>query len=358
MINLFAHTVLLQIKLYVAKKSIIPEIDDDYIASAHNDKTWMDELNAHRHQIIIVVYSTPIIAAVIFITFVAVFVGTMWCSCKHSLENATEADPLTSKRVKSALAALAIISFVHITFAFLVTCYACVATRDQPEPILENSPLAHVSIMVAATDGVLLLLCIATDILALIVALRKQNSFDSAYIVLSCTALYACLSVLLHCPYIILAYINDAELTGSMFVFYTVSWGLMFLAISRFYKVYQDLVLPCHARILNVFRSGNTHPNERTRLLDQERPTGYGKVFCMSIIFIFYSLTFSILIMGSVTLLTCYLVVLPITNGLSHLFGRLIDTYHTAIVIVGAFVAYKTFIKQNNAQTIQHARPT
>ena len=58
----------------------------------------------------------------------------------------------------------------------------------------------------------------------------------------------------------------------------------------------------------------------------------------------------SILIIGAVALLTCYLVILLITNGLSHVFGYLIDTYHMAIIIVGAFVAYKTFIENPQAE--------
>ena len=355
-----------QIKLYVAKKSIIPEIDDSYIAAAHNDETWMDELKANKHQIVIVVYCTPALAAAVFIIFVVVFVGTACCSCKDSLRRARETEhAFISNRVRSATAAIAIISAVHIAYALLVSCYACVAIQDQPEPILKSSPLANISIMVAAVDGVLLLLCIATDIGALFVAVHY--SFDHAYIVLGCTLVYASLSILLHCPYIILAYINDAELTGSMFVFYTVSWGLMFLAISRFYIVYHKLVLPCHAKILNACDCNHDEHalrdnEEREPLLgnagneengphdnEENRPTPrYSKVFCESFIFILYSLPFSILVLGSVALLTCYLVVLPITNGLSHLFGRLIDTYHTAIVIVGAFVAYKTFIERRN----------
>ena len=339
----------MQIKLYIVKKSIVPEIDDYYIAAAHNDETWMDQLKANKNQIVIVVYSTPIIAAAIFIIFVAVFVGTAWCSCKGSLHEAKEDEnPFISKRVRSGISAIAIISAVHIAYALLVSCYACVAIKDQPELLLKNSPLANISIMVAVADGVLLLLCIATDVLALFVAVRTQNSFDCAYIILSCTAVYAFLSILLHCPYIILAYINDSELTGSMFVFYTVSWGLMFLAISRFYVVYQDLVLPCHTKILTYCRNQNTTQQENVPLIGNLRRQSCSKVFCNSFVFILYSLSFSILILGSVTLLTCYLVVLPITNGLSHLFGRLIDTYHTAIVIAGAFVAYKTFFEKRN----------
>ena len=236
--------------------------------------------------------------------------------------------------MKSATAAIAVISAVHITYALGISSFACTAIKDQPEFMSKSAPLSDVSIMVAVADGVLLLLCIVTDIVAFFVAIHY--TIAHAYMVLSCTLFYALLSILFHCPYIILAYINDASLTGSMFIFYTASWGLIFLAINRFYTVYQDTVLPQ----LKFLIPGGPETSTQARC----------QLFCKSFIFILCSLVFSILIIGSVALLTCYLVILPITNGLSHLFGRLIDTYHTAIVIVGAFVAYKTFIERPQAE--------
>ena len=230
--------------------------------------------------------------------------------------------------------------------------------------------------MVTVVDFVLLLLCIAMDILAFFVAVHY--SFDCAYIVLGCTSLYSLLCILQHCPYIILAYINDAELTGSIFVFYTVSWGLIFLAITVFYTNYHKSVLPCHRRVMHLFHRRISNYNSRRNTaadlesstsslssqaseevnchrklsyqnLDQEvvQPT-CRKLFCKSFIFILYCILFCILILGAVALLSCYLVILPITNGLSHLFGRLISTYQTAILIIGAIVTYKTFFENKN----------
>ena len=309
----------------------------------------MKELKANKNQVTIAVYSTPTIAAGIFIFFVTVFVGTAWCSYRGNVS--------VSPRMRSVVVAAAMISVVHLVFAFAVSSYACVVMKDQPELILLYSPLANIPIMIAVADGLLLVLCIATDILAFFTAIRF--SFNHAYIVLGCTIVYASLSILVHCPYIILAYINDAELTGSMFIFYSVSWGLMFLAICRFHVVYRGLMLPCQDRIINYCKhrfnaqqDGPANQGERTPLLhDEERPrASCSRYFCESFFFVSYSMIFCVLILGSVTLLTCYLVVLPITNGLSHLFGHLIDTYHSAILIVGAFVAYKTFFEKRGNQ--------
>ena len=229
-----------KIKLYTATKRIRPEIDDSYIATAHNDESWMNELEAKKSQLVTIVYCTPILATVISTAFIAIFVGTAWCNCKESLQKSREDNStLIGNKVRSAIVAIAVISVVNILYAFGLACYACSAIKDQPEITLNSTPLANVSIMVAVVDFVLLLLCIATDILALCVAVRY--SFDYAYIVLGSTSLYSLLCILQHCPYIILAYINDAELTGSIFTFYIVSWGLIFLAVTVFYTNYHKL---------------------------------------------------------------------------------------------------------------------
>ena len=388
-----------QIKLYIAKKSILPEIDDSYIAAAHNDETWMDELQANKNQLVNIAYCMPILASVAFIIFAAIFVGTAFCSYKESIQKLkVKNSMLISNKWRSAIVAIALISVINIIYALGASCYAWAAIKDQPKLASESDLLSNVSLIAAIADAILLVLCIVTDILAFFLAIKY--SLDCAYIILGCTSLYSLLCILQHCPYIILAYINDAELTGSIFIFYTISWSLIFLAISRFYTIYHELMLPCcnifnddsnvdtvasfdlEALIPNTATSetdlnsnleasltsttGSTSESEVS--VDQHRPRDQyedldrrgswrisqrcKKLFCRSFFFILCSLVICILIIGSVTLLTCYLIILPITNGLSHLFGRLIDTYHTAIVIVGAFVAYKTFIEnRNDSQT-------
>ena len=275
---------------------------------------------------------------------------------------------LISNKWRSAIAAIAVISAVNIFYALGAACYAWSAINHQPELTLRSTLLSNVSVMVALADSILLLLCITTDLLAFFAAVCY--SIDCAYIILGCTSLYSLLCILQHCPYIILAYINDAELTGSIFIFYTLSWSLIFLALNRFYAIYRELVLPCCVKIFNGRRtiaqidleaswSSSTSVNQHRTLaqaqdqyedLDEQgsrkNNQSSGELFCKSFLFVLCSLVICTLIIGAVGLLTCYLIILPITNGLSHLFGRLIDTYHTAIVIVGAFLAYKTFIEK------------
>lgn len=368
--------ILLQIKLYTAKKSIRPEIDDSYIATAHNNESWMTELKAKKNQIVTIVYCTPILAGVIFIAFVVIFVSISWCNYKQ--RSTTDNSTLFSNKVRSAIAALAVISLVNILYAFGLSCYACSAIKHQPEVTMNTAPLANLSIMVSVVDFVLLLLCIATDILAFLAAIRCSS--DCAYIFLGCTSLYSLLCILQHCPYIILAYINDTELTGSIFIFYTVSWGLIFLAITVFYTNYHKLVLPCHMRAAHLcHRMIVWHNSRRNTAADLESSTSSissqcservnrhrklsyetldgevvhnqqkcRKLFCESLIFIIYCALFCILVMGAAALLSCYLVILPITNGLSHLFGRLVSTYQTALIILGAIVTYKAFFEKKN----------
>jgi hypothetical protein len=229
--------------------------------------------------------------------------------------------------------------------------------------------------MVVVVDFVLLLLCITTDVLAFLVALHYSS--DWAYIFLGFTSVYSLLCILQHCPYIILAYINDVELTGSIFIFYTVSWGSMFLVIAVFYTNYHKSVLPCHMKVALFFHRMIVHHNPRqnpaadlesstsslssqSSEVNRHRKLSYQnldpevvqptcrKLFCESFVFIIYCILICILALGAVALLSCYLVILPITNGLSHLFGRLVSTYQTALLIIGAIVTYKAFFENKS----------
>ena len=339
----------------------------------------MTELKARKNQIVTIAYCTPILAGVIFIAFIVIFVIILCCNYKQRLT--TDDSMLFSNKVRSAIAALAVISLVNILYAFGLSCYACAAIKHQPEITMKTAPLANVSVMVLVLDFVLLLLCIATDILAFLAAVFYSS--DCAYLILGCTSLYSLLCILQHCPYIILAYINDAELTGSIFIFYTVSWGLIFLAIAVFYTYYHKFVLPCHkdlcrrmslimwhnsrrntgseadlkASTSSTSSQGSEHVNRHRRIsyetLDTytevvHNPQKCRQLICESFIFIMYCALLCILIMGAAALLSCYLVILPITNGLSHLFGRLVSTYQTALTILGTIVTYKAFFEKKN----------
>ena len=355
----------------------------------------MEELQANKNRLVTIVYCMPTLASVAFVIFVAVFLGTACCSYKKSIQKSkADNSMLISNKWRSAIAAIAVISAVNIFYALGASCYAWSAIKHQPELTFRSTLLSYVSVMVALADGILLLLCITTDLFAFFAAVCY--SIDCAYIILGCTSLYSLLCILQHCPYIILAYINDAELTGSIFIFYTLSWSLIFLALNRFYAIYQELVLPCcvndsrtiaqidleascsssTSEVANfgpdLEASLTSNASEELSIVNQHRTRARARdqyedldekgsrknnqssreLFCKSFLFVLCSLGICTLIIGAVVLLTCYLIILPITNGLSHLFGRLIDTYHTAIVIVGAFLAYKTFIeKKNDSQT-------
>ena len=91
---------------------------------------------------------------------------------------------------KPVVVAISIVSHAFITFTLGVSCYTSLQVQSQPADFRSiSSPLSNISIMVAAADGILLLVCILTDIVAFLVAVSIASScpFDCAFIVLSCT---------------------------------------------------------------------------------------------------------------------------------------------------------------------------
>lgn len=182
-------------------------------------------------------------------------ITTSWCNCRNSTQrlnydqsgdNSSESSSrsrasLISCIAKPVVVAIAIVSHIFIAVTLSVSVYASFQVKRQPADFRSiSNPLSNISIMVAAVDGVLLLVCFVTDAVAFFVAVTSSCSFDFAFIVLTWNGCYALLSILLHSPYIILAYINDASLTGSMSIFYVVTVSSQLLVVTRFYMVCQE----------------------------------------------------------------------------------------------------------------------
>ena len=344
---------------------------------------------------------------------------TSWCNCRDlaqrsksynqsdiddnsSTSSSHKMNDLISCNAKPVVVAISIVSHVFIAYALFISSCALFQVKHQPADFRSiSTPLSHVSIMVAVVDGFLLLVCFATDAVALLVAVSSSCPFDRTFIVLGFNGFYALLSILLHSPFIILAYVNDASLTGSISIFYVMTVSSQLLAVTRFYMVYQEYSLhklrfcsKIRTRFCNKDPSDVNYdlrkplsfsqPQSRTkrsqqqsqngqhrnnltqaRLLEEEGPTPEivpllpkttltiiqkCDIFCNRLLFIICSFVFCVLIMGVAALLTCYLVILPITNGFSHLLDRLFITFHIAIMIVGALIyaAYKIFIEKKS----------
>jgi hypothetical protein len=311
------------------------------------------------------------LAALIFTAMMIVFAcTTSWYThnCRALLQKSDSHSDLISYNAKPVVVAISIISQMFIAFTFTVSVYASLQFKHQPADFRSSSSpfISNVSIMVAAGDGILLLVCFLTDAVALYVAIFSSCPLDCMFIILSCNGFYALLTILLHSPYIILAYINDASLTGGMSIFYVITVSSQLIALTRFFKVYQEYSIPlCHKRcFLKCFnnkhqndailesRNVQEQPTERIPLLTCAKTTRVQKcdMFCSSLLFIVYSVIFCALIMVVAALLILYLVMLPITNGFSNLFNRLFITFHIAIAIVGALIyaAYKIFIEKKS----------
>ena len=241
------YTILSQLKLYTAKKSVIPEIDDSYIATAHNDESWVRAVKAQNNQLITIIYCTPTLATITFILIAAIFIIT---SCYNSCKSASQRSDIVSERndhettdsshcnARPTIISIAVISPIFTLYTFGISCYACTKIKTQPKFMSNSSSLSDIPILTAAADGILLLLCVITELVAFCVAISQSFKFDKAFIVLSFTVLYPVLNVLLHFLYIILTYINDASLTGSMFILYTLTLSGMFLMIKIFYTTF------------------------------------------------------------------------------------------------------------------------
>ena len=154
------------------------------------------------------------------------------------------------------------------------------------------------------------------------------------YYFLGLTSLCLLFSILLHSPYIITAYLNDAQHAGSIFIFYTtltlIEFGLLQFSFNRSLESHNDLC-------------GNAVRKYMTMTC--------GIISAVLIPLLLYGLTVVIML---------YFYFVPTDDSISSIPNQMVVSYQTAILFVGAYIAYASiFKKKSSLQTaLRDTHPT
>ena len=156
--------------------------------------------------------------------------------------------------------------------------------------------------------------------------LKKQE-----YMCLALSTLGPVISLLVHIPYIAIAYLNDASYATSMFIYYTVTVFVVFGTLDLTYGTCQGAII--NAKFGDREERGCYHccPEGETK---RRR------------IFIVIIPLFTLLILVFAGMITAALVIIPISKAFSDVPNRLLGFYQTAIVLVGAYLIYLKFFKK------------
>lgn len=138
--------------------------------------------------------------------------------------------------------------------------------------------------------------------------------------------------MIVHLPYIAIAYLNDASYATSIFIYYTITMFVLFGVLDLTYGT-------CQGAILHAQRQNDPGDDGCIKCCPKS-PTGRRCAF------IFIIPTFTLVILSLTCMITAALVIIPISKAFSDVPNRLLGFYQTAVVFVGAILIYKNYFKK------------
>ena len=377
-----------QLKNFIQKAKFDPEIDNNYYARSRQDlqNSTGDILSDTTASYILSFY----IISFVFTILITALLLNIYRSTKHwdkklkSLSTISRANKYTQSKI---------ISIAFVTFIiniYTVTLDAVAIMSINQSDLQESNVLNSIPKIVVTIDSVAIsiwLLFFTLGIGALIHGCTQcicctdplQNKALYFFAISTVGPLH---SMVIHLPYIFIAYLNDAAYATSIFIYYTITVFILFGSL--------DLIFgTCLQEIINEWPASNGKQQQQTQqptgqpkrppdqsldLLelssDQHRQSldqrdqlqtclarlkkcwWYSNCRCLQVKirttfrFAVLILVFTPLIVILMGMVTAAIVVVPISRSLSDAPNRLLGFYQTAIILIGAYIFYKKFIKR------------
>ena len=343
-IILYTFTIL-QLKLYTEQQSIYPNIPESYKPTAVSKDTLEDVINnvttsiplldPHISRIGIMI-GLPIAIAIVAITVIIIALLLYTCGEKGERH-------YLSSHSKATIISIAFISFNKLVL-FLCLDIGAVSRRDQLEnlnysakEIYNAMNLTHnayrIPYILLAFDIVsfistMLIIVISTCViprfefrclqsnrLCIWKCWQKTPIQNFKYYCLSLTIIPLIFSGLCHAPYIIMAYVSDSSYASSVFVYYMVVIFIEFGLIQYTFRTYYN----------------------RSK----------GTVLCITLIIV-TAIVFSVLMNGLMMGIFIYFFYVPIKYVLSNAPDQVVVVYHSAVLLVGAYITYKAVFYEDS----------
>jgi hypothetical protein len=336
----------LQLKAHVQGQSIFPLIDNTYSAKAVNKDTLDKMLRSHGSKITEIVVSLQCLLFVFIL--VAVITVAIAHGCSHkwykTLQKISTAN-VHLRTKQASILAVVIVSYVIISYIIALDI-AALARHDRPfnDHVLaiynknQSGPIYNIHFIVSAFDFLGALFLLGMTIVSIILHVRPCQNCSVCcntffFLVLSTLGLICC--IVTHVPFIAIAYLNDAYHAGSIFAFYTIISLILFAVVEL-------LIVSCQKKF--DFED-DTSSSQSDRCLDC--PCGWCTT---SVVGIAMASLLSI-----TAILTCYFVIIPINRSISDAPNRLVGVYESAILLVGAYIAYKAFFTAKSLRYLERS---
>ena len=350
----------LQLKAYLQEQSITAHVDDSYAASAINratfDKTIKRYGNDRNYNSVVFSLVYPVMMPISLLGIVVPLIMLYVCTHKHKFVYTSGRLQRTRFRKLHRQVRAGIISLTIISFAWLLVILAMDMASIRYTEILPNrfpnhtleiypdpedggddifyyylSMLYYLPHTLFAYDILFSVAYIAIIIVAIVSHFcqddeQQTEHDDRIYHVLALTVICPILSLLTHLPFIAIAYLNDANHAGSIFIFFTIVTIVQFLILELSF-------ISCF-KLLE-----NTSQVSKTNLSCNPSIKCFLVVLVVVVCLFFY---FLLAISG------CYFYYLPIVQSISRSSNQVIAIYQTILIFIGAFILYKTIFKKTD----------
>ena len=163
----------------------------------------------------------------------------------------------------------------------------------------------------------------------------KRNS-HLEYIFLAASSVGPIISIIIHIPYMAIAYLNDATYATSILIFYLITTFIVFGTFNSTFDAYKSAVIHFQPNGGQNDLQGFQGCLRNTILCFQRNR----KWICLIAILVVTVLTLTLTVMTATML-----VIIPITKAVTDASNRLMGFYQIVAILVGAYFVYWKFYK-------------
>ena len=231
------------------------------------------------------------------------------------------------------------------TYALILDGFALHALITKESIIREPKVMIALPYIVAIVDTITILLWVICWIVGLCSSIGCCCE-KKTYLLLAVSTVGPTLSLVIHLPYVVIAYLNDASYATSIFIYYIITTFVLFGALDLSYGTCQGAIIAAQKRNRVQAGDGDQQPQEN----NSHDP--YNTWMCPktknSIVVCFVVLipAFALIILVLMGMVTAALVTIPISKSLSDAPSRLMGFYQSAFVLIGAYLIYRNFFKK------------
>ena len=291
-----------------------------------------------------ILFICPIVATILVVIIVAILVILHVVPCARICGLKSKGKAGIKNQDKATILAVTIISFNRIV---LFTLFDGVALKFRSPcsdlkvaAICEFSNLIHdIPLALLIFDCIMGMCSIVLIIVAVLIHLLRFSIFKDKvkskfiqnlkYYLLIITALCFIFSCLMHTPYITMAYLSDAHYATSILVYYMTILFVEFGMVQYVLRLYYDS------------RAGS-HVQDKRK---------YCAAICATvlILILLLFLLYSVIISASF-----FYYYIPLINVVTDLPNEGVVVYQTALILIGAYITYKTLFRAQNKKKDVH----